>query len=217
MASVHRRLSVVPTALAATLCVAATGFAGAARAEGQEGAHPAPQQGAQAGAAAEPHEGAHAEAPGGAEEPSRAFVFGGFGTAVIELPSTGGSDSHFGGGVFAELPILHHMFEVELAGALLANHGYVDVPVDLVLKKPFELDCGLVPFVGIGPAMVASTVPDSSVHFGGTGVVGSYYWFTPQMGVLASASYTALSDSGTLVSEIGFKVGVAYGLLGGGH
>lgn len=121
--------------------------------------------------------------------------------------------SAIGVGGFFEVVAVPEWLELEIGAHYLRTMTEVDeVPVDLVLKKPFHPLPWLNPYVGLGPTVVAELAgEESEVLAGLVAVAGSYFWLTGAIGVSAELDYNVVRGS-ELVQEVAGLWGLVMGL-----
>ncbi len=117
----------------------------------------------------------------------------------------------FGGGVFAEVSLVHGWLEVELGAKLLTSKaGGFHVPVDLLVKKPFHADRATV-FLGIGPALnIVSHHHETHAYFGIAGVIGVYLWVKDPFGLVFEITEAVVFEE-HVTNELGGTAGVVFG------
>jgi len=83
---------------------------------------------------------------------------------------------HPGTSVMVEWDAIEKWLELEVgASVLTADHG-VEVPIDLLVKKPFRLAPWAEFMVGVGPELVQITGPDGGTFFGGELALDFMFW-----------------------------------------
>lgn len=118
--------------------------------------------------------------------------------------------NHFGGGLSIEQTLIAHRLEAELVAQMMPAAHELRMPVELLLKVPFHVNEWLQPYLGLGPAMgLGFGEEGTTVHFGGAGVVGSYFWFSESVGALFELNYEGLYEA-ELVHEAGVTAGLAW-------
>lgn len=107
-----------------------------------------------------------------------------------------------------EHPFIPHWLEGEISvGAVLGEHG-VFIPVELLLKIPFQLTQRWELYAGAGPAMLVD-LDHEEAYFGAVVSVGSFLWLSEHFGLLFEIDYIPLYEHGA-VHEIEGAVGVAW-------
>jgi len=119
-------------------------------------------------------------------EAERTVVLGFGGAAELDLP---GASTHGGGNVMLEYEAIDGWLEFELGVSALSVHGGLEVPIDLLVKKPFRLSDGAELMIGLGPEVVHVTGPDHGT-FGGIEFVADFmFWPTHHFGWWLEPSY----------------------------
>ncbi len=130
-----------------------------------------------------------------------------------------------GVGGFVEVSAVHGELELELAGRVLFEEGKLQIPVELLFKKPWDRGPFRF-FMGVGPAAIfgvtladehagedaqAAEAGPSGVHFGFSGVAGLTWWMRPRLGLNAELNYNIVIDHGAS-HELGASLGVVFAL-----
>ena len=101
------------------------------------------------------------------------FIVGVGGAAELEL---GDGSLHAGANLMVEWDAIENWLELEIgASVLTATHG-VEIPVVLLVKKPFELARWVEFMVGIGPEVVQLTGTNKGTYFGGEVALDFMFW-----------------------------------------
>jgi hypothetical protein len=118
----------------------------------------------------------------------------------------------YGPGGFLEVVVIRNWLEVEVGAHYLRTTSKIsEIPIDLILKKPFHPLPWLNPYVGVGPTVIPTFAShERTVHFGVVTQVGSYFWLTPHLGFSAEMDYNLVSDHG-LTQEVAGSSGVVVG------
>ena len=120
-------------------------------------------------------------------------------------------ESHLGLGGFFEVSAIHGWLEIEFGLRMLSGKDGVEIPLDLVFKKPFHLNSWIHPYVGLGPTVLLTPgSSESAAHIGLATAVGSYFWLTRHTGLTAELNYNLISDGGA-VHEVGGAAGFVLG------
>ncbi len=117
---------------------------------------------------------------------------------------------HPGVNVMVEWDAIEDWLELEVGASVLAVNRGSEVPVDLLIKKPFWLAPGAELMVGIGPEVVQIWGAENGTHFGGELALDFMFWPSRRVGFWIEPSYDVLFDG--RVSDGG---GVTSGLLFG--
>jgi hypothetical protein len=91
-----------------------------------------------------------------------------------ELEVTGGS-VHVGANVMVEWEAVENWLELEVGVSALATASGVDVPVDVLFKKPFRLTPVVELMVGAGPEMIW-VGDERRAHFGAEVALDIMFW-----------------------------------------
>jgi len=116
-----------------------------------------------------------------------------------------------GGGVFAEVSVVHGWLEIELGAKLLtAKDEGVHVPIDLLIKKPFSVPNATL-YLGIGPALdIVSHHDETHAYFGIAGAIGVYLWVKDPFGIVLELN-EALVFKEEVTNALGGSAGVVFG------
>ena len=144
------------------------------------------------------------------------WVFGTLLTSIGTIPSEHEGAQRLGVGLFAEVSLVPHWLELELATRLMAGPGVVELPVELLAKLPFALAKTWTVYLGAGPVLVPAFVSEAGesaahVHVGVSAVLQSYWWFAPQAAAIVELGYGGIAES-HFAHELTGSVGFAYGL-----
>lgn len=203
-----RSLSVSLVAVATLL------FPLAANAEKPAAAAPtshAPSPAPQPPPAAAPHADAHEE-KGEHEGEERRWVFGAAFVGLGPVAQKEEATAAIGGGVFGEYTFVPGWFQAEVGVRFLAEGKEKTVmPIDILLKKPFELDHSAEAFIAAGATIVPTIAGEGETTAGVATAVGSYFWVSQHVGLVFEVNYNLLFEEEPL-SELGGAVGIAYGL-----
>lgn len=135
-------------------------------------------------------------------------IVGAGGAAEMEL---GNAELHSGLNVFIEYEAIENWLELELGVSLLAAEGGREIPVDLLVKKPFRLTRHLELMVGVGPQIVRVSGTDKNgTFFGGELVFDFMFWPTRQVGLWLEPAYAFVFRQGVSHS-VGATGGVIFG------
>jgi hypothetical protein len=148
---------------------------------------------------------AHAEDQ--SETPEHTIILGIGGAAELEL---GDGSVHPGGNVMVEWDAIENWLEFEVGVSVLAADGGVEVPIDLLVKKPFGLTRWAEFMVAVGPEVVPVSNPTTrTTYFGGEFALDFMFWpWGRRFGLWFEPEYDLVFHSG--VSQ---GVGTTGGLL----
>lgn len=147
----------------------------------------------------------------GNQEKSRAehsIVVGAGGATEIDLAGGGATPGAAG---FVEWEAIEDWLELELGMSVLAADGGVEVPAELILKKPFELGATAELMVGAGPEVVRTFGHSARTCVGGAVALDFMVWpWGRRLGAWIEPEYDVVSRDG--VSQ---GLGVTSGLMMG--
>jgi hypothetical protein len=115
-----------------------------------------------------------ASAGGSAEDVEHTIIMGVGGASELELR---GGAVHPGGNLTIEWDAIENWLEVEVGASVLSADGGVEVPIDLLVKKPFRLTRWVEFMVAIGPEVVPVSNPTTkATYFGGEVALDFMFW-----------------------------------------
>jgi hypothetical protein len=91
-------------------------------------------------------------------------------------------------------------FELEAGASVLQSRDGLELPVDLLIKKPFPLLPRLDFMIGAGSELVEMLRPGQAARFGGQLALDLMYWPTERVGVWLEPTCDALSYRGVSLS-----------------
>ena len=143
---------------------------------------------------AAPAEGGKGHEKAGEESTEHTFVVGVGGAAELEL---GDGSVHPGANVMVEWDAIENWLELEVgASVLTADHG-VQVPIDLLARKPFRLTRWAELMVGVGPEVVRVTGTNRGTYFGGELALDLMFWpWGPRVGLWIEPEYDFVLHEG---------------------
>jgi hypothetical protein len=97
-----------------------------------------------------------------------------FGAAADWEPADG--SVHPGGTVALELTPIEDRLELECGMTALAANGGVEMPVDVLFKKPWRLSPQFEFMIGAGPEIVQAFGPNHATFWGGEVVLDFMFW-----------------------------------------
>ena len=142
---------------------------------------------------------------GGNHKPHTRNLLGAKALVVTSLGTTGaaeGDHEHgehgaegpfttFGVSVFYERLLIPKWLELEINVGLVDGAAGLQMPIDLLFKKPFHVNRRLTPYLSLGPALEVFPRGDRSPLLGVTGGLGVYLWLSRDFGVDLELDYTA--------------------------
>lgn len=142
------------------------------------------------------------------DELEHTIIFGLGGASEIELR---GGSLHAGLNVFVEYEAIPNWVELELGASILAAEGGREVPIDLLIKKPFRLTRQLELMIGVGPQIVRVSGTDRNGTFaGGELVFDLMFWPARHFGLWIEPTYAFLFRDG-----VSHSIGATGGVLVG--
>ena len=151
------------------------------------------------------------ERPGQQErdEPNDHTIIVGVGGATeLEL---GDGSVHPGANIMVEWDAIENWLEFEVGASLLATSGGVEVPVDLLIKKPFKVTRWAEFMIGVGPEVVQVTGTNKGTYFGGEVALDFMFWpWGRRVGLWVEPEYDLIFHDGAS-SGIGGTGGVLFG------
>jgi hypothetical protein len=101
------------------------------------------------------------------------IIVGVGGATELEL---GDASLHSGANVMVEWDVIEDWLEFEVGASALSAANGIEIPVDLLVKKPFKLKPWAEFMVGVGPEVVQVTGPNRGTHFGGEAALDFMFW-----------------------------------------
>lgn len=143
------------------------------------------------------------------EEPfEHRVIVGVGGAAELEL---GEGSLHPGVNAFVEIEAVENWLELELGASVLAAEGGVEVPIDLLFKKPFRLARHLELMVGLGPELVRVSTPTTKGTFLGAELaLDLMFWPSRAVGLWVEPTYDLVFRSGVR-QGLGCTGGIIFG------
>ena len=132
---------------------------------------------------------------------------------VFELGAAGDWSSEEGahpGGTFAfEVTPIEHWLELEVGVTAIHTGQGIEVPVDVLFKKPWRISRTFEFMVGVGPELIHETGSEAAAHWGFSSVLDFMFWPRKDVGWYVEPGYEVTRRDG--ISHHGF--GLAIGLL----
>jgi len=137
-----------------------------------------------------------------------AIIVGVGGAEELEL---GDGSLHLGANLIVEWDAIENWLELEVgASVLAASHG-IEVPVDLLVKKPFKLTRWAELMIGVGPEVVQVTGANKGTYFGGEVALDFMFWpWGRHVGLWFEPEYDLVFHNGAS-SGVGSTGGVLFG------
>lgn len=143
------------------------------------------------------------------ENNEHTFIVGVGGAGEVELAD---GSFHPGANVMLEWDAIESWLELEIGASFLAAEGGLEVPVDLLVKKPFHLAWWSELMIGVGPEVVAVSTPSTKATYVGAEVALDFmFWpWTRRIGLWVEPEYDAVFHDG-----VSHGIGSTGGLLVG--
>jgi hypothetical protein len=142
------------------------------------------------------------------EEFEHRFIVGAGGAFELELTER---SVHGGGSLFLEWEAIDKWLELELGVSALAAEGGVEVPIDLLFKKPFRLSRRIELMVGLGPELVVyRRTPKDGAFFALEVAADFMFWLSRHVGLWIEPSYEL-----TIRGGVGHSLASTGGLIFG--
>jgi hypothetical protein len=110
-----------------------------------------------------------------------------------------------------EWDAVENRLEFEAGASILSATGRVEVPVDLLIKKPFKLTRWAEFMVGVGPEVVQVTGVNKGTYFGGEVALDFMFWpWRRHVRLWVEPEYDLIFHNGTS-SGLGGTAGVLFG------
>lgn len=135
-----------------------------------------------------------------------------WGAKAIRLSvfNRGHSDNYYGPGIFLERVLIPHYLEGEVTTALSMNSHGLLIPVDFLLKKPFNLHPRLEPFIGAGLALaIHAAGGHAEVYPGAIFSGGTSIWLGRHLGLTLELDYSIMAHHGVTI-ELELAAGAAW-------
>jgi hypothetical protein len=155
------------------------------------------------------HAGGDESTEQGADAIEHTIIVGLGGAAELEL---GDGSLHPGANFMVEWEAIENWLEFEVGGSVLWADGGVELPIDLLVKKPFRLNRWTEFMVGVGPEAVRVSTPTTkATYFGGELALDFMFWpWGRRVGLWVEPEYDVVFRDGAS-SGIGSTGGVLFG------
>lgn len=132
-----------------------------------------------------------------------------FGAAGDWEPAEG--SVHKGGTFAPELTPIEGWLELECGITALAANGGVEMPVDVLLKKPWRLSPRFEFMIGAGPELVHAFGPNRATFWGGEAVLDFMFWPRTNIGWYVEPGYEITFRAGTPHHGVALAAGLLIG------
>ena len=109
-----------------------------------------------------------------------------------------------------EWDAIENWLELEIGASVLTAQSGPQLPLDLLVKKPFRLTLRCELMIGFGPEVVRSFGRGRSFHFGAEAALDLMFWPTQRLGWWLEPSYDIVARSSAsqgLGSTAGLLIG----------
>jgi hypothetical protein len=131
-------------------------------------------------------EGKEAKEHGG-DQIERTIIVGVGGAAELELRD---GSLHPGANLMVEWDAIENWLEFEVEASVLSADGGVEVPLGLLIKKPFRLARWAEFMIGVGPELVRVSNPSTKATYGGAQFALDFmFWPSQHVGLWVEPSY----------------------------
>ena len=128
----------------------------------------------------------------------------------LSVFNRGHDEQYYGPGIFLERVLIPHLLETEVTTAAAMNSHGVLVPVDILLKKPFNLHPRVEPFIGAGLALAIHVADGHALMYPGAIFSGgTSIWLSRHVGLTLEVDYSMMSHEG-LTTELELAAGAAW-------
>jgi hypothetical protein len=141
-------------------------------------------------------------------DPDHTLVFE-FGAAADWEPAEG--SVHQGGTVALELTPIPEMLELECGLTALATNGGVELPLDVLFKKPWRVSPQFEFMIGAGPELVHAFGPNHATFWGGEAVLDFMFWPRQNLGWYLEPGYEITFRAGTEHHGVALAAGLLIG------
>jgi hypothetical protein len=143
------------------------------------------------------------------EPPEHTVIVGVGGAAELEL---GDGSLYPGANLMVEWDAIENWLELEIGASILSASRGVDVPIGLLVKKPFKLAPWAELMVGVGPEVVLVSNPTTkATYFGAEGALDFMFWpWGRRVGLWVEPEYDLIFHDGAS-SGIGSSGGLLFG------
>jgi hypothetical protein len=116
------------------------------------------------------------------------------------------------GATFAlEVTPIEHWLELEVGFSALRADGSAELPVDVLLKKPWEFGHSFEFMIGGGPEIVHSTGPNSRTFWGIEAVADLMFWPRRNLGWYVEPGFEVTFPDGTAKRGMAIAAGLLIG------
>jgi hypothetical protein len=136
------------------------------------------------------------------------LIIGVGGAGELEI---GDGSLHPGANVMIEWDAIENWLELEVGASVLSAPGGVQVPIDVLVKKPFKLARWAEFMIGVGPEVVQVTGANKGTYLGGEVALDFMFWpWGRHVGIWLEPEYD-LTYQHRVACGIGSTGGVLFG------
>jgi hypothetical protein len=123
-----------------------------------------------------------------------------------------GSEGFHPGGTFAfEVTPIEHWLELEVGVTAIRAGASIEMPVDVLFKKPWRFSPRFELMVGVGPELVHVTGPDRATFWGLSSVLDFMVWPRKNVGWYVEPGYEVTFRGGATHHGLGISAGLLIG------
>jgi hypothetical protein len=116
------------------------------------------------------------------------------------------------GGTFAfEITPIEHWLELEIGFTAIRADASIEMPIDVLFKKPWRLSPQVEFMIGAGPEVVHATGPNRATFWGLSSVLDFMFWARKNVGWYAEPGYEVTFRGGTTHQGLGIEAGLLIG------
>jgi hypothetical protein len=134
---------------------------------------------------------------------------------VFELGAAGdwerGEALHNGGTLAFEITPIEHWLELEVGVTAIAANGGLEMPFDVLFKKPWQPTPKFEFMIGVGPEVVHASGRDRGTFWGVESVLDFMFWPRKNVGWYVEPGYELVWRDGGRHHGLGVAVGVLIG------
>ena len=123
-----------------------------------------------------------------------------------------GEGAVYRGATFAfEMTPIEHWLELEVGVTAIAAAGSIEMPVDVLFKKPWRLSPGFEFMIGIGPELIHVSGTDRGTFWGIGTVLDFMFWPSKNVGWYVEPGYEVTFRDGARHRGAGIAAGLLIG------
>jgi hypothetical protein len=118
---------------------------------------------------------------------------------------------HSGPTLAFEVTPIEHWLELEVGAAAIAAGRRVEMPFDVLFKKPWRISPRFEFMIGIGPEVMHASGRDGGTFWGGEAVLDFMVWPRKNLGWYVEPGYEVVWRDGTPHHGMGMAIGILIG------